>query len=129
MLVFRKVLRTQQMNDSFAFTPLRTRFLHYKKFCVWKFLTLLPNTSTRLLSWIHNNFSTIISLFKFNKINNRKRYEICSKLTMKIQWRHSDVIIVNSEQISGIVLASQPAFTYSKLTKETLEQGVKYVRS
>ena len=48
---------------------------------------------------------------------------------MKIQWRHSDVIIANSEQISGIVLASQPAFTYSKLTKETLEQGVKYVRS
>ena len=24
---------------------------------------------------------------------------------------------------------TQPAFTYSKLTKETLEQGVKYVQS
>ena len=26
-------------------------------------------------------------------------------------------------------IASQPAFTCSKLTKETLEQGVKYVQS
>ena len=25
--------------------------------------------------------------------------------------------------------ASQPAFTYSKLTKETVEQGVKFVQS
>ena len=29
----------------------------------------------------------------------------------------------------GISVASQPAFTYSKLTIEALEQGVNYVQS
>ena len=43
-------------------------------------------------------------MFKFNNTNAGTRCEICSKLTIK-------------------------TFTYSKLTVETLKQGVKYVQS
>ena len=40
-------------------------------------------------------------------------------------------IIISNEQLSILlrVMATQPAFTCSKLTIETLEQGVKYVQS
>ena len=47
-------------------------------------------------------------MFKVNNRNNRTRCEICSKLTIKTperrHWRRSDVFIVNSEQISHLVL-------------------------
>ena len=48
-----------------------------------------------------------IYLFKVNNKNNRKRCEICSKLTIKTterHWRRSDVFIVNSEHISLLFL-------------------------
>ena len=48
-----------------------------------------------------------IYLFKVNNTN-RKRCEICSKLTIKTperrQWRHSGVFIVNFEHISPLFL-------------------------
>ena len=47
-------------------------------------------------------------MFKFNSRTTRTRYEICSKLTIKIlercQWRRSGVFVVNFEHISNIVL-------------------------
>ena len=47
-------------------------------------------------------------MFKVNNRNSRKRYEICSKLTIKTldrhQWRRSGVFIVNSKHISHLVL-------------------------
>ena len=45
-----------------------------------------------------------IYLFKVNNRNTRKRFELCSKLAIKIperrQWRHSGVFVVNFEHIS-----------------------------
>ena len=49
-------------------------------------------------------------MFKVNNRNTRKKYEICSKLTLKIkipeqrQWRRSGVFIVNFEHISHFVV-------------------------
>ena len=47
-----------------------------------------------------------IYLFNVNNENTRKRYKICSKLTMKTpeqcQWLPSDVFIVNFEHISHL---------------------------
>ena len=47
-------------------------------------------------------------MFKVNNRNNRKRCEICSKLTTKTlerrYGRHSDVFIVNFEHILNLVL-------------------------
>ena len=40
---------------------------------------------------------------------------------------HKRVIPSNDPSILPLMI--QPAFTFSKLTKETLEQGVKYVQS
>ena len=50
-----------------------------------------------------------IYLFKVNNRNTRRRYEICSKLTIKTperrHQRRSDVFIVNFEHISHIFIA------------------------
>ena len=46
-------------------------------------------------------------MFKVNNRNTRTRYEICSKLTIKIPERHrrrSGIFIVNFEHISHLVL-------------------------
>ena len=47
-------------------------------------------------------------MFKVNNKNTRTRYEICSKLTIKIperrHWRRSGIFIVNFEHISHLVL-------------------------
>ena len=49
-----------------------------------------------------------IYLLKVNNRNNRTRYEICSKLTIKTperrKWCHSGVSIANFEHISHLVL-------------------------
>ena len=49
-----------------------------------------------------------ICLLKVNNKNTKTRYEICSKLTIKIreqhQWHHSGIFIVNFEHISHLVL-------------------------
>ena len=49
-----------------------------------------------------------IYLFKVNNSNTRKRYEICSKLTIKTperrHWRRCGVFIVNFKHISNHVL-------------------------
>ena len=46
-------------------------------------------------------------MLKVNNRNNRTRYEICSKLTIKIserrQWRCCGVFIINFEHISHLV--------------------------
>ena len=46
------------------------------------------------------NSSTNIYLFIVNNSNTRKRYEICSKLTIKSPQRRSTVFFVNFEHIS-----------------------------
>ena len=47
-------------------------------------------------------------MFKVNNRNTRIRYEICSKLTIKISewrhWRRSGIFIANFENISHLVL-------------------------
>ena len=49
------------------------------------------------LKWV-NDYATSIYLFKVNNRNSRKRYEICSKLKVKIperrHWRRSGVLNV-----------------------------------
>ena len=44
-------------------------------------------------------------MFKVNNRNTRTRYEICSKLTIKIperrHWRRSGIFIVNFEQVNA----------------------------
>ena len=41
----------------------------------------------------------------------------------------SEYIVMKTQQVTNVVVISQPAITCSKLTIETLEQGVKYVQS
>ena len=59
-----------------------------------------------------------IYLFKVNNRNTRKRYEICSELTIKTperpQWRHSGFVIVNFEPISHLFLVSNDWLWTSK---------------
>ena len=60
----------------------------------------------------YNDYVSVnINLIIVNNRNTRKRYEICSKLTLKTpQQRHcrrSGVFIVNSERISHLFLAFQ----------------------
>ena len=54
------------------------------------------------------HYPTGIYLLKVNNRNTRTRYEICSKLTIKLperrEWRHSGISIVNLEYISQLVL-------------------------
>ena len=45
-----------------------------------------------------------IYLLEVNKRNTRARYEICSKLTIKIPEQHSGIFTVNFEHISHLVL-------------------------
>ena len=53
-------------------------------------------------------YSASIYLFKVNNRNNRRRFEICSKLTIKTQerrqLRRSGVFIVNFENASHLYL-------------------------
>ena len=50
-----------------------------------------------------SNYQANICLFKVNNRNTRKRYEICSKLTIKTperrQKRRSDVSVVNFKHL------------------------------
>ena len=92
-------------------------------------------------------FSNVVDLtqptFMYNQHwKHQNNCEICSKLTIKVperrQYPRSCVFIANYEQISHLFsgisivnfeLVIQPAITYSKITIETLEQGVEYVQS
>ena len=81
--------------------------------CIWwkykksKTLRLLKNICISWKSFLPDNPAGIY-LLKVNYRNTRTRYEICSKLTIKIsgrrQWRRSGVLTVNSEHISHLVL-------------------------
>ena len=54
---------------------------------------------------MNTNISANIYLFKVNNRNTRKKWEICSKLTIKTrQWRRSGVFIVNFEHTSNLFL-------------------------
>ena len=64
-----------------------------------------------LVLWLFFNvimFPAGIYMFKVNNRNTRKRCEICSKLTIKIQeqrhWCRSGIFIVNFEHISRLAL-------------------------
>ena len=46
-----------------------------------------------LQNW--QGFPTDIYLFKANNRNTRRRYEICSKSTLKTPERHHDVVLVS----------------------------------
>ena len=63
----------------------------------------IPTQHVRLIHYPAN-----IYLFKVNNRNIRKRYDICSKLTIKTperrHWRRSGVFIVNFEHISYLFL-------------------------
>ena len=49
-----------------------------------------------------NSSATNIYLFKVNNRNTKRKWEICSKLTVKTQERLSTVFIFNFEQISHL---------------------------
>ena len=92
-------------------------------------------------------FPAGIYLYKVNNGNARTIFEVCSKSTIKRLEQHqlhrSDVFIVDFVThcsavsiidfeliITGWVKASSmSAFACSKLTKEALEQSLKYVQS
>ena len=72
----------------------------------WKTLLNSFNTIKRTFYFII--FPAGNYMFKVTSKNNRTRYEICSKLTIKIperrQWRRSRVFIVNFEHTLHFVL-------------------------
>ena len=62
-------------------------------------------------------------MFKVNNRNTRRRFEICSKLTIKTperrHWRRSGAFIVNFEHISHLFLA----FLFLTLNKQIFPGG------
>ena len=64
--------------------------------------------TTRLFLYPPGFLPVEIYLLKVNNRNTRTKYEICSRLTLKIreqcQWRRSGVFIVNFEHILDLVL-------------------------
>ena len=75
--------------------PWKSYVLMMKKILIW----------THLMQW--NNPANIY-LLKVNNRNIKKRYEICSLLTVKTpqrcQWHLSGILIVNFENISHLFL-------------------------
>ena len=73
-------------------------------------------------------YPTGACFFEINNINTRKRWKICSKLTLKTPrqhpWRRSCLFVVNVDQISHMVLV----FLLLTLNKK-IPAGVTYHRS
>ena len=72
----------------------------------WLHLRWKNRQQWNILEHSSNKYPSI--QFKVNNRNTRKRYEICSKLTIMTQerhhWRHSGGFIVNSEHILQLFL-------------------------
>ena len=89
---------------SIDFSPSYAWTLHYPA------AKVKPNNGARVVP---------LNIYSF-KVNNRKRQEICSKLTIKTperrQWRRSGLFIVNFEQAfaswdrSGIIIVTLSKF-------------------
>ena len=105
-LVFLRLLKTENFWLSDVFRGCRKRLVACNElmYCFLKgfvrTLSMKFNSARKLI--ILNTPPANIYLFKFNN-RNRKRCEICSKLTIKTperhQWRRSDVLIANFEQM------------------------------
>ena len=77
---------------------------------IWLSIFSKPDKSMRLLLLLPGKIRVSPAgnyMFKVNNRNTRTRYEICSKLSIKIserhQWRRSGIFIVNFEHISHFV--------------------------
>ena len=97
----------------------------------------------------NNNNSKLSGLTHLNKNKNIDNREICARFGLPIQnesvinvsllflfefFELKEEYLIRKKIISKEIVymknqSSQPVFNYSKLTIETLEQGVKYVRS
>ena len=79
--------------------PLIIGFRNYSQILL-VYLTLSPKTPRKRKHF----YPTNVDSFKFNNRTSRKRYEICSKLTIKTvelcQWRRSGVFIVHFERLN-----------------------------
>ena len=71
--------------------------------------TVLVFIAMKKISWQNCSISVNKYTFIVDNGNTRKRYEICSKLTIKIaqrcHWRRSGVFLVNFGHISHLFLA------------------------
>ena len=89
----------------------------FSSICAFPKTCSFPGLNTFWLYHVAN-----IYLFKVNNRNSRKRCGICSDLTLKTperrHWLHSDVFIVNFENISQLFLVF-PLLTLT-LNKEML---------
>ena len=56
-------------------------------------------------------------------------FQICISVSLIIRDMHNNIGTQYQQRCVHFWYTSQPAFTCSKLTIETLEQGVKYVQS
>ena len=98
---------------------------------IWLFTTRSNNSKIaclRLQIWqsIIENYPANIYMFKVNNRNTKKRWKLCSKLTIKIperhHWRHSGVFIITKLHVYGYrfdktsLRLTQLTFTCSKST-------------
>ena len=67
----------------------------------------------------------VFHVFKMNKCEKSRK---ASQIFLKLRPKNRQQKITTAVYVRSISI-TQPAFTCSKLTIETLEQGVKYVQS
>ena len=73
--------------------------LTFRKITVGKIL-ILGIIESSILFYFLKEHPINIYLFKVNNRNTRRRYEICSKLTIKLPERRHVVSVVNFEQVN-----------------------------
>ena len=66
--------------------------------------------------------------FRFFRINLGRKSSILDT-RLSSEWFSAESVLFSMAVLGTWKLAAQPAYTCSKLTIETLEQGVKYVQS
>ena len=66
--------------------------------------------------------------FRFFRINLARKSSILDT-RLSSEWFSAESVLCSMAVLCTWKLAAQPAYTCSKLTIETLEQGVKYVQS
>ena len=87
---------------------METETSHYLKFGMFVVKQYVSTCNLGLDEGLAKNNPANIYLFEVNNGNARKRWEICSKLTIRIperrQWRRSGVFIINFEHIYSVTI-------------------------
>ena len=78
-------------------------------------------------------FSITILLYVTLRSPSRRTLSNMMQFFVKLIWQKAPPLLFKRALNKSLLMVTnkltQPAFTYSKLKKETLEQGVKYVQS